>query len=108
MRPEAAVQNAIRLWCGERGIPCFRCNVGRVKTEDGRWFDTGLPEGFPDLLLILGGGKVAFVEVKSAIGRQRPGQKDFQAMAESLGHIYVLARSEQDVEKALLSKNIEF
>lgn len=26
-----------------------RVNVGRVKTQDGRWFSTGVPKGHPDL-----------------------------------------------------------
>lgn len=97
---ESAIQNEIRLWCGERGYPCFRCNVGRVKTVDGRWFDTGLPEGFPDLM-ILAKRTVFFCEVKTKVGRQREAQKAFQKAVEALGYTYVVARSVDDVAKAL-------
>ena len=97
---EADVQNAIRIRCGELGLPCFRCNVGRVRTADGRWFDTGLPEGFPDLM-ILANGTVLFCEVKAKKGRQREAQKAFQARMEELGYRYFVARSVEDLEREL-------
>ena len=97
---EHSVQNAIRLWCGERDIPCFRCNVGRVRTIDGKVFDTGLPEGFPDLI-ILANGTVYFCEVKSAKGRQREAQIRFMEYVRSRGYTYVVARSVGDVEGAI-------
>ena len=97
---ERDVQNAIRLWCGRRDILCFRCNVGRVLTADGRTFDTGLPEGFPDLI-ILYDRTIWFCEVKTRKGRQREAQVRFQREVESRGYAYFVARSAADVAKAL-------
>lgn len=61
---EMELLNAIRLALQERQIVSFRVNVGKVKTADGRWFDTGLKPGFSDLLCVLPGGKACFIETK--------------------------------------------
>jgi len=96
--PERDVQNAIRAYLGSVGVACFRCNVGRVRTADGRFFDTGLPEGFPDLIALPGNGRIAFIEVKTLTGRLREAQRRFRAWAQSKGYEYVVARSVADVE----------
>ena len=98
MLPERDVQNAIRAYLGTKGIACFRCNVGRVRTADGRFFDTGLPEGFPDLIALPGNGLIAFIEVKTLKGRLREAQKRFRDWATSKGYKYIVARSVEDVE----------
>lgn len=89
--------NEIRLWCGQNDILCFRCNVGKVQCIDGTWFDTGLPEGFSDLL-ILDNGIAYFCEVKTKSGKQREGQIAFQNAVEKHGFIYFVARSVDDVK----------
>lgn len=96
MTPEHAIQNDIRIWCGAHDMLCFRCNVGRVRTSDGKWFDTGLPSGFSDLL-ILAGGKVYFCEVKAPYGRLRPDQAAFRDEVVRRGYDYFVARSIEDV-----------
>ena len=55
------------------------------------------PEGTPDILAILPNGRVAWVECKTAKGRQRESQKRFQIMLEKLGHKYYLLRTPKDV-----------
>lgn len=97
---EHDIQNSIRLWCSEHDILCFRCNVGKVKMEDGRWFDTGLPSGFPDLIILFN-HTIYFCEVKTRKGRQREDQINFMNQIRARGYIYFVARSVQDVEKAL-------
>ena len=49
---EIYLDRQIQLWCGEHDALCFHANVGSVKLADGRFFNTGLPKGFPDLLII--------------------------------------------------------
>ncbi|HGH8651635.1 TPA: VRR-NUC domain-containing protein, partial [Streptococcus pyogenes] len=39
------MQNLIRMELSQAGHMVFRANVGKVKTADGRFFDTGLPKG---------------------------------------------------------------
>ena len=97
---EHNIQNAIRLWCGQNNILCFRCNVGKVKTADGKWFDTGLPEGFSDLI-ILANDTIYFCECKTLIGKQRQAQIDFQTIVTNQGYKYFVARSLDDVKEAL-------
>ena len=55
--------NSIRLELSRLGYTVFRTNVGKVKLKDGRWFDTGLPNGFSDLMAFKE-SKAYFVEVK--------------------------------------------
>lgn len=64
MRPEKHLENEIKLYCGQRGWAVIRTNVGSFKLPDGRWFDTGLPKGWPDLMILTNTGKAMFVETK--------------------------------------------
>jgi hypothetical protein len=64
MTPEHKLQQEIKLFCGQHDILCFRTNSGKVPLTDGRWFDTGLPTGFPDLFLLTRKGQCIFVETK--------------------------------------------
>lgn len=100
MTPEHRIMNEIRLWCGQNDILCFRCNVGRVKLSNGYYFDTGLPEGFPDLL-ILYKGITYYAEVKTLTGKQRQDQIDFQRILTERGFIYKVVRSVNDVKQML-------
>lgn len=61
--PEQRLTKQIMIWCGENDILCHHLNVGQFKLPDGRYFNTGVPKGFPDLHLI-GKGWVAYVETK--------------------------------------------
>ena len=98
---EHNIQNEIRLWCGQNNLLCFRCNVGRVKCIDGTWFDTGLPPGFSDLI-ILANGTIYFCEVKTAKGKQRQDQINFMLNVQKHGYNYIVARSVEDVKNAIL------
>lgn len=96
LQREHDIQDTIRLWCGQHGLLCFRCNVGKAKLSNGFWFDTGLPEGFSDLI-IFANHTCYFCEVKTSKGRQREAQKRFQKVVEEHGYLYILARSVDDV-----------
>lgn len=61
---EQELMNAIRLKLSERDVITFRVNVGKVKMSDGRWFDTGLPKGFSDVMALDKNGQVCFIETK--------------------------------------------
>ena len=100
---EHNIQNEIRIWCGQHDILCFRCNVGSVRTADGKWFDTGLPEGFPDLLILDNHGNTYYCEVKTKKGKQRQAQIDFMNLVRKRGHKYFVARSIKDVEEGVLN-----
>lgn len=91
---ESAIQDSIRVALAENGYIVFRTNVGKVKTADGRWFDTGLPTGFPDLMGYKpDNGKIFFIEVKTPIGHRRKDQIMFANGLRDKNVIYGVARS---------------
>ncbi len=73
---EHDLQNSIRLSLSRLGYIVFRVNVGKVKTDDGRYFDTGLPKGHSDLVAYKD-GKTCFIEVKSKGRKPTPYQLNF-------------------------------
>lgn len=96
MKTEHTIQNEIRVALTENGYTVFRANVGKVKTVDGRWFDTGLPKGHPDLYGFRPDGKIFYIEVKNANGRVRPEQKQFIQTVKARGALAGIARSVED------------
>lgn len=94
---EQAIQDSIRVALAEHGYIVFRTNVGKVKTADGRWFDTGLPIGFPDLMGYKpDNGRIFFIEVKTSIGHRRKYQVDFADGLRDKNVIYGVARSSDE------------
>ena len=63
MTPEKLLSKQIQAVCGDNDIICFDVNVGGGQLIKGTYFRTGLPRGFPDLLLF-NNGKTAFIETK--------------------------------------------
>nr|DAF42005.1 MAG TPA: Nuclease [Caudoviricetes sp.] len=100
MSPEHKIQNEIQIALSENGCRVFRANVGKVRLEDGRWFDTGLPPGHPDLYgFRISDGKVFYIEVKTATGKPRLDQITFHKMLNRYGIIHGIARSANDAVK---------
>ncbi|WP_445667739.1 VRR-NUC domain-containing protein [Oceanobacillus sp. FSL W8-0428] len=90
---ESDIQNAIRLALNPYAV-IFRNNVGKVKTADGRFFDTGLPKGYSDLSgFRKSDGKMIFIEVKNEKGRLREDQKHFLNTVKQYPVIAGVARS---------------
>lgn len=81
---ETDIMNSIRLKLSEMDFIVFRANVGKVKLEDGRWFNTGLPRGFSDLFAIKD-GKIYFIEVKKPNGVVGSDQLNFIKQMQSKG-----------------------
>lgn len=61
----------------------------------------GVRAGVPDLSFILPGGRAAFIELKTAKGRQSDAQEDFEAHARSAGALYAVCRSLPEVQGVL-------
>lgn len=59
------------------GYRVERINVGKRKTIDGRWFDTGAPVGYSDLSGCTQDGKAFYIEVKFGTNKPSPEQIDF-------------------------------
>ena len=91
---EQAIQDSIRVSLAQAGYIVFRTNVGKVKTADGRWFDSGLPSGFPDLMGYKPeNGRIFLLEVKTPIGHRRKDQVAFANGLRDKNVIYGVARS---------------
>lgn len=84
MTDEHKIMNDIRVALSDTCI-IFRMNVGSGYTQDGRWFNTGVPRGFSDLFGVRkSDGKAVFIEVKISKGRVSKYQKNFiEKMQES-------------------------
>ena len=97
---EAAIQDSIRVALAQAGYIVFRANVGKVRTADGRFFDAGLPVGFPDLFGYKPeNGKIFFIEVKTKTGRRRKDQVNFANRLKNKNVIYGVARSAEEAVK---------
>jgi len=94
---EQAIQDSIRVALAQAGYVVFRTNVGKVKTADGRFFDTGLPTGFPDIMGYKPeNGRIFFIEVKTATGKRRADQIRFANGLRNKQAIYGVARSAEE------------
>ncbi|MCB2832752.1 VRR-NUC domain-containing protein [Streptococcus dysgalactiae subsp. dysgalactiae] len=97
---EHDIQNLIRIELSKTGHTVFRINVGKVKMQNGRWFETGVPKGYCDLSgFRKGDAKAFFIEVKNETGRVRPEQKKFMEVMASRGALVGVARSVEDALK---------
>ena len=96
MTTESLIQNQIRVGLSKAGHTVFRANVGKVRTADGRYFDTGLPKGFTDLFGFRSDGRIFFIEVKNKTGKLRPEQKIFIENIRKRGALAGVARSVED------------
>lgn len=100
MKTEHDIQNNIRLELSKLGWITFRMNVGKVKMVDGRWFDTGLPPGFSDLIA-LKEGRLIFLEIKTKKGKPSKKQTDFLNKMRSIGFDGGIVRDMKDVLKLI-------
>jgi len=65
----------------------------------------GVFPGFADLVVI-SGGRVVFLEVKSKTGTQSVNQSHFQKLVEAQGFFYALVRSVDDAKDALRAAGV--
>lgn len=97
MTSEHEIQKEIQLALSAHKCTVFRTNVGKVLTHDNRWFDTGLPKGFPDLMGFRWvDNQIFLIEVKNEHGRPRDDQIRFHEFLKSHNIIHGIARSPQD------------
>lgn len=102
---EHDIQNEIRMALSQRGFCVFRANVGKVKMDNGRWFDTCLPRGFSDLFAVKD-GRVYFIECKKPGGHIRDDQIHFlDVMRTRYGCPGGIAYSVEDALKIVLQNH---
>jgi len=107
--PESVIQHSILDYLAAKHIFALRMQTGALKIDQ-RFVRFGTP-GCADILAfpavcfpknVRRVWQVVWIECKAAKGRQSDLQKSFQRQVESIGHIYILARSIEDVEDVLL------
>lgn len=90
MTPEHKLMNQVRLECSKRGYVVIRMNVfkGILIDPNGndRYMDSGIPEGFPDLMVLRNDGKACFVETKIHPRKPTKIQLQRQELLRSLGY----------------------
>lgn len=91
--PEGRLQNKIKVYCENQHWLCYHCNVGKVRLSDGRFFSTGLPKGFPDMLIIKGDGSVMFCETKVKPRKPTKEQVEFILDLQKRGFVAFVAYS---------------
>lgn len=102
---EADIQNLIRLALNDYAV-IFRVNSGKVRMADGRFFDTGVPNGYADLSgFRKSDGKAIFIEVKNAKGKLRKEQKHFIEMVKENGAIAGVCRSPEEAIDLVVNSN---
>jgi hypothetical protein len=77
--PESVLQRKIERWCAEWGRPC-------LSFRQSKYAKRMLPAGWPDCTIIMPGGKVLFLELKSKSGRLSDEQKRTKLQFMALGH----------------------
>lgn len=94
---EHEIQKQIMRELSMHHCTVFRANVGKVLMQNGRWFDTGLPKGHPDLYGFRWvDNQVFYIEVKSKTGKPRDDQIRFHKFLLSHNVIHGIARSTKD------------
>ncbi|MEE3402550.1 MAG: VRR-NUC domain-containing protein [Acutalibacteraceae bacterium] len=96
MTEEHRIMNEIRIALSEIGCIVFRINVGKGRTFDGRYFDTGVPVGFSDLFGVRADGKAFFIEVKTPKGKPSQAQMNFLQAMKHNGALAGICRSAEE------------
>lgn len=73
--PETNLYKKIQLWCAERDWLCFHINVIKGEWKNMKngivsWLDTGVPNGWSDLIVLTNDGRTMFCEAK--VGKNKP------------------------------------
>ena len=100
MTEEGAVVKVCLEYLNIYGAYVWRNNTGCLKDKTERPVFFGKP-GSSDILGVLPGGRFIAVECKSKKGKLSENQKDFLAEIERLGGLAIVARSVDDVIKAV-------
>jgi hypothetical protein len=96
--PERAIQIAIKRRLALSGVVCHHSpNAGKRSVIGGRMLkQEGMITGWPDLTVVGPGGRIAFLEVKSAKGHTTDAQDDCLGMLQRMGHDVAVVRSQDE------------
>jgi hypothetical protein len=96
---EREIARTILKHLRSHGVLCFRHEPHTYNHQLGMHISNPYDmKGVADIICVLPEGKVAFVEVKTKTGKQSADQVLFKKRVESLGALYIVARSVEDVD----------
>ena len=98
---EERIQYESVMWLQSEGYWFFSVPNEATQGKISKFIAMGMRPGAADLVVVLDGGRVLFVEFKNEVGKQRKAQELFQSKVEERGHRYVLVRSLMELKKAL-------
>lgn len=98
---ETGLMHDVMLAVSAKGCKIFRANVGKVRMRDGRWFDTGLPKGFADLMGHRPDGRAFYIETKLHPRKPTKEQVQFLLAMIKTGAIGGVAYSVEDALKII-------
>lgn len=99
-KPERAVQKAVLLWLRAHGALVAVTDAGAAYRAGG-FFGDAIPAGWPDITGLLPDGRFIGVECKAPKGTQSAVQKAIEQEIRRRNGVFVLARTVEDVEKAI-------
>lgn len=81
---ESSIEKSLLRWCQQRGFPCMKLQG---------------PVGWPDRTVLLGKGRMVFIELKQPGGRVSPHQRYWLERLMQMGYVAGVAYSlDQAVE----------
>ena len=105
MQKESVLQTAcvkwFRLQYPDLVIYAVPNGGSRNVREAQRLKSEGVLAGVADLVIMLPQGKSLYIEMKVKGNRQTQNQKDFQKIAETLGHTYVVCYTFEEFQKVV-------
>jgi hypothetical protein len=105
-RLQASVIEWIRLVAPEVLVFAVPNGGLRGKAEAARLKWTGVVAGVPDLAIVIHGGRVRFIEVKTADGSLSAAQRDIRGCLTALGTSPAIVRSIDDARRAFAAWGI--
>lgn len=98
MTPESRLLHSVRERLGARtDCTVLRLNSGKARSARTGQVVTFGVEGMADLLVLVDGGRYAWLELKAGT-RQRPAQRVFEQMVQRRGGTYAVVRTVEEAE----------
>lgn len=104
---QAAIVAYLRAVLPDARVAAIPNGGARTPAEGAIFKRTGVLAGMPDLVVILNGGRVAWLEVKAGKGRLSDKQSALGIWFASHGHLWACVRSVDQVRECLAAWRIE-
>ena len=104
---QAAIVAYLRAVLPDAKVAAIPNGGARTPAEGAIFKRTGVLAGMPDLVVILTGGRVLWLEVKADKGRRSEAQSDIGMWLAAKGHHWACVRSVEQVRECLARWHVE-